>query len=252
MKWLIIALICLLPNLANAQGGMGPGPGTVHSTGGGGTVTFDAKTPAGAFVSSGTSVSNSTITVGSGSGRALIVGFVVDTLTVIPPAAACVWDVGGTNQSMTAITGTNTGINGGISAASVLFGLLAPTSGAKTLTCTWTGSNAVGIFAVSFTGVNQGSLAAAFPNGTFTSVAIAAAGPVSIAITSATGHKTVAMFAQNCVAFGAISGTTITTELDMTNVGWVSSYDNGAATVTMTAAFTGTCDQIASGTDVSP
>lgn len=251
MKWLIIALIYLLPNLATAQGGMGPGPGTVHSIGGGGTVTVDGKT-ATANSATGTSVSTSAITISAGSNRALLVGVVMDSGSVLPVGLGCVYDVAGANQTMTAVSGTNTGISAAITAAMVFYGLVNPTSGAsKTVTCSWTASSTVGVVAISFTGTNQSSVAAAFPNGNFNSPG-SAASPAAVTITSATGHKTVAMEAQNCVPFGAISGTTLTAELDMANVGFVSNYDNGAATVAMTAAFSGTCAQLASGTDVSP
>lgn len=254
----VMALFGLFPVQAQAPIASFP-PGTFQNRapldpaagGGGGTVTFDAKTTT-AATATGTSVSTSGLTMGAGGGGAIVVGYWIDSANSTPAALACAWDPGGTNQAFTAITGTNTGVNGGISGASVLFGLLAPTAGNKTLTCSWTGSSTAAIVAVSFTGVNQGSIAAAFPNGNFSSATTAAAGPVSVTVTSATGHQTVGLFAQNCVAFGAVSGTTIAPELDMANMGVISSYSNGAATVTMTAAFTGTCVQIASGTDVAP
>lgn len=220
------------------------------TAGGGGTVTFDAKTPSGVFTLAGTSVSTTSINVSTGNG--LLVGYMTDNLSTTPPGLGCTWDVGGANQVMTAISGTNTGTQGAITAGIQFFGLLAPTSGAKTLTCSWTGTRAGGFFAVSFNNVNQGSIAAAFPNGTFSAVTTAAAGPVTVTVTSATGHKTVMMGGQSCAPIGAISGTTITTETDMSNMGWASNYDNGAATVSMTQAFSGTCVQIASGVDVAP
>ena len=67
---------------------------------------------------------------------------------------------------MTAISGTDTGTNGAISGASSMFGLIAPTSGNHTLACTWsTAAQIMQVAAVSFTGVNQTSVAVAFPHG---------------------------------------------------------------------------------------
>lgn len=200
----------------------------------------------------GTSLQSNPITINSGSNRALLAGFVMDSGATTPAGLGCVFDAAGANQTMTAVTGTNTGTSGAISAAAVWFGLVAPAvSASKTITCSWTGSNTVGLMAVAFTGVDQTSAAVAFPHGNFASPGFAAS-PARVTITSATGNMTVGLQAQNCVAFtgGGSSGTLLTPELDMTNVGFVTNYANGAATVNMDATFSGTCTWMANGTDI--
>jgi hypothetical protein len=132
-----------------------------------------------------------------------------------------------------------------------LYGLLAPASGNKTLTVSWTGNNEMHASALSFTGVDQTSIAVAFPHGTTATHTTATASPTSVTITSASGNMVVACHAQNVSAWGVISGTQLAKD-DTTgpNIGVVSNYNNGAATVTMTAAFTGTAAWDAIGCDV--
>lgn len=64
IRTLVFAL-ALFPALADAQGGMGPGPGTVHSTGGGSTATFDPANKFQVTLSGGNLIA--TNSVGSGS-----------------------------------------------------------------------------------------------------------------------------------------------------------------------------------------
>jgi len=253
MRKVLTLLLALLYGVALAGQGQGPGPGLgSFGGGGGGSVVFDAQTAAVVSVNGATTMTAS-MTVGSGSNRALaaVLWF---SLSTTPTGLACHWDPAGTNQAMTELTGANTGTNGGLSGASTIFALIAPTSGTKNLTCTWTGSWEAHISAISFTGVNQGSIGAAFPNAGFTSILTATASPISIGpITSGTGHQVFTGFAQSCSAWGAVSGTTVNSDASTgPNLAVVSSYTTGAATVTATAAFTGSCDQIASGADVSP
>lgn len=196
------------------------------------------------------------MTVGSGSNRAMVLYVDCGSNGAgLPAGFALTWDQGGTNQTPTQITGTlapNTG-NGGTCA---LYGLLAPTSGLKTLRVNWTsGTNEFHVAAVTFTGVDQTSPAVAFPHGNKVSHPTLTAGPASVTITSTSGNMVVGGFAQNGAPWGAISGTTIAKD-DITgpNEGVAANWDNGAATVTLTAAFTGTtfwdaigCDVLAAG-----
>ncbi len=241
----LIAFIFLLVSQASA--GWLP---LVKSSGGGGTVAFDASTGTTAATGTGTSLSYS-FTVGA-SANAQELHFWVDNNAVIPTGLACAWDFAGTNQSMTVIPNTTTASNGGLTGASANFGLLAPTTGAKTGRCTWTGSFTAHISAESFTGVNQGSIAAAFPNGNTVSQSSAVASPVSITITSATNHLVVSSFAQAASVWGTISGTTMVNDTVGPSLAIASNRTAGATSVTATAAYTGTSPQIASGNDVSP
>lgn len=232
-----------------------PGPGPRVASGGGGSVTFDAKTAAVSPATAGnvTSLTVSNMTVGSGSNRGLVVHIQFGSIAAYPVATTCTWDSGGTNQLMTIIPGTTTALNGGITSSSAAFGLLAPTSGNKSLVCTgWVTPSEVHITAVSFTGVNQTSVATAFPNGTSTVAITATASPISMTITSATGHMVTASYGENCNNITAVTGTTIAIDNSTgPNIVAASSYQTGAATVTMQGTFSGTCGWIGSGTDVS-
>jgi hypothetical protein len=105
--------------------------------------------------------------------------------------------------------------------------------------------------AASFAGVDQTSIAVAFPNGATHSVSGAGASPCTVAITSASGNMVIATHAQNFSAFGAISGTTLGVDNPTgPNISVASNLDNGASTVTMTAAFTGTGANLSVGCDI--
>jgi hypothetical protein len=150
------------------------------------------------------------------------------------------WDNGGTNQSMTQV--------GTILHASdkqiFLFGLVAPTSGNKTAHLAWTGTAQVTVFAMSFSGVNQSSVASAFVNfnsGTFTGTSL------SLTITSAANDVAVC-FAQTDVNAGTLNQTVLFQD---GLVFWFESGQDGpgAATVTFTGSASLT-SSIALGCDV--
>ena len=243
MRWIFLFLI--LSSATFAQ--MAPWqPVVLRPNAGGGGLAVDAADSTATTVTSGTSVTV-TFTVGSGSNRALLAPIMFSQST-LPTGTACTYN----STSMTEITATLES-DSNETATSVMYGLLAPASGSHSLTCSWTGNQEAHLTAISFTGVNQGSIAAAFPNGTGINHPGGTASPISVTITSATGHYVVANFAQNCTSFGAVSGTQFGKD-DVTgpNLGVVAGYNTGAATVTQTAAFSGTCAQVASGVDVSP
>jgi hypothetical protein len=114
-----------------------------------------------------TSATYTGITVGSGIHRALVVSLNFGYNTGTPPSAVSVtWDSGGTNQAMTQIVSGNNGSNG----EAQLWGLVAPTSGNKTLAVSWTGNAEVFIVAESYTQVDQTGGATTFPHSAVTSV----------------------------------------------------------------------------------
>jgi len=214
-------------------------------------VAFDAKATADSTGTSVTTISNANLTVGAGSNRGLIA--VVSwngTVTLSAPVAH--WDTAGTNQLMTQIGSTIT--NAAIDQHLALFGLVAPTSGNKNLTVSWTGASGVYLSAIAFTGVDQTSAAVAFPH--FNN-AVGTTSPASVAITSATGNETVAVFSAN----GAADLTTLNfTNLfgpDLTdpNGSGAANYTAGAASNTHTCTLVPTtgswlacgCDVLASG-----
>lgn len=117
---------------------------------------------ASASANSGTSPLNfNNQTVGSGSNRALLVFLAFTGSGTAPSALTVTWDQGGTNQTMNQIVALNDLTAN--SCQSYLYGLLNPTSGNKTLRITWTGGGTCVVDSMSFTNVNQSSIAAAFP-----------------------------------------------------------------------------------------
>jgi hypothetical protein len=199
----------------------------------------------------GTTMTLSGLTVGTGSNRALAVLLSCGSQgTALPAGLTLTWDSGGTNQALTQVPNTFVA-DGGLTAVAAVYGLLAPTPGNKNLVISWTGANEMHALAASFAGVDQTSIAVAFPNGAVHSVSGAGASPCTVTINSATGDMTIATHAQNFSAFGTISGTTLGVDNPTgPNISVASNLDNGASTVTMTAAFTGTGANMSVGCDV--
>lgn len=210
-------------------------------------VAFDAKT---ATVVSATATSISTTYVmGSVSNGALVVPIMWGG-SAQPASITATYN----GVAMTQITGTNTGTNGGCTCSGAIYGLLAPASGSHTLTISWTGSTEAHITAVSFSGVDQTSIAVAFPHGTFFVANTATASPIpstATPVTSATGNMVVGAGSEQVSAWGAISGTTIASDSSTgPQLTYASNYTTGAATVSPTFAFTGTSVQMYLATDV--
>lgn len=218
-------------------------------------VAVDGTTAVQTNVNGVTTMTISNLTVGSGANRALIVhiGFVSAAL---PAGLTVTWDSGGSNQTMTAIPGTNSGTNGALTQSVVLYGLLNPTSGNKNLVVSWTGSLEAHGTAISFTGVDQTSIAVAFPNGNFVSnTGAPVAPPAQVVITSAVGNIVTAVAVQNVALFGGAAGTggTIISNANTTgpNQQLGSVYYPGAASVTAGLTWSGSNSSwIAVGTDV--
>src|SRR5882724_1839751 len=112
-------------------------------------VAFDAQGSAVGTSASATSISWNNLTIGSGTDTALIVTLAFSLKTI--SALTVTWDNGGTNQAMALIGAVNSpGIG-----RSVMYGLVAPTAGNKTLQVAWTGTSSVKVDGVSYTGVDQ-------------------------------------------------------------------------------------------------
>jgi len=121
-------------------------------------VVLDAVGAAASGTVSVSSFTYSGITVGSGANAALIVA--VNLNGTSSTGFSVVWDSGGTNQTMTQLGRITNAFAGDL----LLFGLRAPTPGNKTLSVSWTTASRYTVNAISFTGVNQTSDAAAFTN----------------------------------------------------------------------------------------
>ncbi len=167
------------------------------------------------------------MTVGSGSNRALIAVIVLgyNGSGARPTSISCTWDQGGSNQAMTLIGTINASNN---FATAQLYGLIAPTSGNKTLRLNYSNStlnnNEAWIDAIAFTGVSQTGGATSFPG--FTSADTG----TTVAVTSATGDFVVASWSPS----GAPTPTGTTIFNDHTSGSFINAaanYDAGAATV---------------------
>ena len=145
--------------------------------------------------------------------------------TVTAPTAK--WDVAGTNQAMTLI---------GLQNNAYLYGLVAPTSGNKILTVSWTTQSVTAILnCTSFTGALQTGGTTTFPN----KVSSGGAGQPTQTITSATGDMVVAMATCATVGFTSPNQTSLYAK-NGTSVYSSGQYAAGAATVTCSWTGTGT------------
>lgn len=127
-------------------------------------------------------------TVGAGSNRALVaqIGW---SGTVTSPTLN--WDNAGTPQAMAAITGagaTNT-------VRTECWGLVAPTSGNKTLRATWTTARDICLNGVSYSSVDQTGGATSFPHGTGATGTGNGVSQTMVTVTSAVGNAAVAVMA---------------------------------------------------------
>lgn len=157
------------------------------------------------------------------------------------------WDPVGANQSMTQIV-TVSGASTGLQV--FIFGLRNPTAGpSKVIRVAWTGLGSIGVVGCTWEGVDQTNDATAFPNFNSAS-ATAATGPTSVTITSATGDAVMAGHSSN-QNFTAVNNTSIF--LDNTGAAYAMAANraSGAATVALTASYTGSATWASAGTDIA-
>lgn len=183
-----------------------------------------------------------TLTVGTGTNRALVLQI---TWTGVPTAISVKWDPATTNQTVTQITLASTTTN---SQTVALYGLVAPTSGNKTLRASWTGSQEVMMQAVSWTGVDQTGGATSFPHGT--SAAGNNASP-TVNITSATNNMAMSVVAAGTAQ--SVTAVSVTQTFLTHGIGSLEgggSWTYGATTVTATGTLSGTDRWVITGTDI--
>jgi hypothetical protein len=207
-------------------------------------VTFDAvgtgKDP-GAGVASPQTLT--TLTVGALTNRAIVAQIAWVTT---PPAGLTVkWDSAGTPQSLTQII-SHAGVNG---QTVQLWGLVAPTSGNKTLQIAWTsGTTELMYNAASWSGVDQTGGATSFPNSTFATGNNANA---TVGVTSATGNAVMSVTAAGTLqAINSVSATQTMLLHGIGNLEGGGSRAAGAATVTVTGTYAGTDQWVIIGTDI--
>jgi hypothetical protein len=245
MKRLIVFLLCTAL-CCFQQDTRAAGWLPLAKSSGGASVALDSCGALQDYGSAGTSQTYTLLTVGTGSNRALVVGTYYFDNTITAPAVH--WDSSGTNQAMTSIA--NLGTSGG-GVRIELWGLIAPTSGNKTLTVTWTTTGNVAVVACSWTGVNA-TFGTAFTGHTAVDNSNTAA-TITNTITSSSTHQVMAIESND-----GSSGTA--SSVNQTSLGLISSFTNiagnmaaGAASVSMTYTnSTSTSRLVSVGVDISP
>lgn len=182
-------------------------------------VVFDNKSTQ--FTANpGTSLSDTSLTIGSGTNRALLL---LLSRSNNEASLTCTW--GGVSLTKLA------NVSNGFDETTEIWGLLNPASGAQTLAVTWLNPQACCAAGISFTGVEQSSLAAAFTNA---NNSVGATGPATLTITSAVGD-----FAVACQASGFCTLTedniSIYSFTAASGFGCSANRATGAATVTLSA-----------------
>src|ERR1019366_3963477 len=112
------------------------------------SVAFDAAATAATITLFANSLTNGNLTVGTGANRVLIVEVAFGAAVT---GVSAHWDTAGTNQAMTLIKSASTSSGRMVQ----LWGLVAPTSGHKTLGVTWTTFTDCILDCCSFTGASQ-------------------------------------------------------------------------------------------------
>ncbi len=207
------------------------------------TVVFDAQGTTDALANAATSVDFTNLTVGTGANRALVVTLAFSNQAIT--GLTVTWDNGGTNQACTLIGAIN---SGGINGRAVLYGLVAPTSGAKTLHVAWTGSTSVTVSAVAYTGVDQTGGTTSFAH--FNSASASSGSSVSVTITSAVGNAVVASQAIGNTTFTSVNNTQVYIDNSPAVGSAAANRAVGAATVTMTGALPTSDDWAIVGVDI--
>lgn len=163
-----------------------------------------------------------TLTVGSGSLRALVVQITTQASNTVTAVA---WDQTGTPQPLTEI---KTQQNATSLRSASLWGLVNPTAGNKTLRVTWTGGGRIIVNATSYLGADQTGSTTTFSNSVATTGNSTT--PNTGSITSAAGDGTVGVLA-------AAMGSATPTQTQLFFLSGVGSVD-GAASEALTGAAT--------------
>lgn len=213
-----------------------------------GAVTVNAVSTA--FDNSNTATSpkdHTGLTIAAGTNRAVV--FIITTSLQVPLISGVTWDQGGTNQAC-ALIGT-VEADGNAFGHVELWGLVAPTTGNKTLRIAWTaGAMDVGVFGVALDGVDQTGSTTTFAHAA-TNTGDGTAPAVTAAITSATGNIVVAGSANNGGGtYNSVDQTSLyaTTAPNFGN--GAGARAAGAATVTTTWTMSGNSRWGAIGVDV--
>lgn len=208
-------------------------------------VAFDAQSAVDTTGNAATSFSDgSNLTIGNGANRALVVLISWGSPTA-PAGVSITWD----GQPLTLVPNTSignasSGNNGGFVS---IYALLNPNPGTKILAGSWTDPLDFYVGGVSFTGVDQSSIAAAFPNGV-TPPNSASVDPITI--TSAVADAVVAVYAVSSTV-NTVSGPTTAIYLDNVASGYSGAGVWGVgASPSQTLTVTGVGNSSTSGCDI--
>lgn len=211
-----------------------------NSSGGVHQVVFDAvATSPVSNTGASATLSNSNMTVGSGSNRALIAlaDFSALSSTCPPPGLTVTWGA----QSMTQIGFAQA--QDSANPCAMLFGLVNPTSGNQTLTASWTGNRDAVLTAISFTGVNQTGGATSFPNSNSANDGGTTGTSASVTVSSASNAYVVTAFVGDNTFNGTVGpagATAIPMNVGGSGLSFITaegSYVPGAASITATATL---------------
>jgi hypothetical protein len=161
-------------------------------------------------------------------------------------AVTAVWDSGGTNQSMTLIKSFS-----GTPGTIYVFGLLAPTTGSKTLKVSWTFQGNALVAVAGLTGVDQSAISTSFTSFTTSGAAATA----SVAVTTATNNGAFAIGLDDNAGASASGGSNTVINLTnfIANVGdAIAHYQvtSGAGSVTLSYTPGGGANWIYAGVNV--
>jgi hypothetical protein len=130
----------------------------------GGSVAFDAvgSSATGVYAGLASSVSTTTLTIGTGNFRGLTAQLSLAYVTASPVSGVgCTWN----SVALTSLITPQTTTTGTHTLYASLWGLTGPASGSQTLACSWTGTATDSILqGESFTGVNPAGGTTSFPN----------------------------------------------------------------------------------------
>lgn len=170
-------------------------------------VAFDANgtITTGAAVAA-TGLTDTSLTIGSGSGRCLVYGVYLNGVSSAPGGLTAVWDSGGTNQTMNLLdtVGSTFGTLGFVA----IYGLMNPTSGNKTFKVSWaSGTQNVIVLGSSYTGASSVGNSVSGTRNTVSSTATTCNACTSAAIDAVVGFAT---SQTDTTTWSAITGTTLT------------------------------------------
>jgi len=185
--------------------------------------------------SGATTDDNSTLTIGTGSNRALLV--VVCHAGHLSGGETVVWDPSGANQSLTLI-GTQAAPSGAPFPLVSLYGLVNPVSGNKVVRTSWTGADSYYVCPISFTGVDQTGGATSFAHFTRNSGNTNSHGDtVGVTVYSAVGNMVVACHVNNSWTVSDQNNTTLFLDFGNPEITGAANYADGAETVAMTVVL---------------